>query len=70
MSEEKKETTTKKVVEPRVIKNALIVDQQLAQRIMAIFDEMPRRYSGLIDPVQAEFARCPIADVTLNDKEK
>ena len=63
-----KETTKEKAEKPRTIKGALIVEQSLAQRIVAIFDEMPRRYSSIIDPVHAAFTQCPVADVTLNSE--
>ena len=61
--------TQKKDDESHVINNAVIVTQQLTQKILVVFDEMPRRYSQLIDPVVAKLTQCPIANVTLEKEE-
>ena len=69
MSDEKK-STEKKTSTAKEIKGAVILTPELAKRVMAIFDEMPRRYSNLIDPVAVELMQCPQADVSLKEPEK
>lgn len=55
----------KKEVEPTTVKGAVVVPPQLAEKIIALFGEMPRKFSGVIDPIMQEFLHCAQADVTL-----
>ena len=59
-----------KVPETVTVKGAIIVPPQLAEKIMSLFGEMPRKFSSVIDPIIQEFMSCSQADVVLNPKEQ
>lgn len=55
---------------PEIIKGALVLRPETVRKILGIFDEMPRRYSTMIDPVINEMMGSPIADITVTEKEE
>jgi len=63
MSESKQ--GTKKEAEPVTVKGAVIVPPQLAEKVVGLFSELPRKFSPMIDPILQEFMQCSQADVVL-----
>jgi len=59
---EKKETVS--------IKGAIIVPPQLAEKMVTMFSELPRKFSPMIDPILQEFMKCSQADVTITPPEE
>jgi len=60
--DEKKETVT--------VKGAIIVPPQLAEKLVGLFAELPRKFSPTIDPILQEFLQCSQADVVLTTTEE
>ena len=51
------------------IKGAVILTPELAERILSLFNELPRRFSPLVDPIQKEFLSSAMGDVTLHEQK-
>jgi hypothetical protein len=62
--------TEKSKTKVETVKRAIIVPPALAEKIVALFAEMPRKFSSVIDPVLQEFMMCSQADVTLTPTEE
>ena len=49
--------------------NAVIVPAELADKIMAVFFELPRKFNQLLDPLSEELSRCYRSNVELKVRE-